>query len=228
MPNVDFSLDDFSGVARLFPLPDLVMFPHVAQPLHVFESRYVEMLEDAMATDRLIATGLLLPGWETEYESRPPINPILCIGRVMSQSRTEDGRYNILLAGLSRAELIRELPPKRSFRQAKAKLIPDYEPKVECHRRAEIHRELVDCFRRFIPENQVAQQQLDEVLGDHLHLGPLTDLMAYSLPLDLSFKQMLLAEADVLQRARLLLEDLTSHAEQHSLASGFPPKFSAN
>ena len=228
MSNVDFKLDDFSGVARLFPLPNLVMFPHVAQPLHVFESRYVEMLEDALATDRLIATGLLLPGWETEYEGRPPMDPILCVGRVMSQSRTDDGTYNILLAGLSRAEMIRELPPQRSFRQAKARLVADYEPKVECHRRAEIHRELVDCFRRFIPENRAAQQQLDEVLGNHLHLGPLTDLMAYSLPLELTFKQVLLAEADVLQRARLLLKDLTLHAEQATCASGFPPKFSAN
>ena len=53
---------DFSGTVRLFPLPNLVMFPHVVQPLHIFEPRYREMLEDALEHDRLLAMALLQPG----------------------------------------------------------------------------------------------------------------------------------------------------------------------
>ena len=76
-----FDADTFSGVARLFPLPNLVLYPHVMQPLHIFEDRYREMLEDALAGDRLIAMALLEPGWETDYESRPPIAPLRLPGQ---------------------------------------------------------------------------------------------------------------------------------------------------
>ena len=67
-----FARTTFSGQARLFPLPNLVMYPHVMQPLHIFEPRYREMLEDDAGDDRLIAMAMLAPGWETDYESRPP------------------------------------------------------------------------------------------------------------------------------------------------------------
>src|ERR1041384_3715325 len=94
-----FSPDTFSGRARLFPLPNLVMFPHVVQPLHIFEPRYREMLEDALASDRLIAMALLAPGWEDDYHGRPALYPTACLGRVTTSHRLEDGRYNLLLEG---------------------------------------------------------------------------------------------------------------------------------
>ena len=61
---------DFDGQARLFPLSDLVMFPNNLLPLHIFESRYCEMLEDATRSDQLIAMATLLPGFEDEYYVR--------------------------------------------------------------------------------------------------------------------------------------------------------------
>jgi ATP-dependent Lon protease len=86
----------------------------------------------------------------------------------------------------------------------------------------------VSCFRQFIPQNPTAQQQLDELLGNEIALGTLTDLVAYSLPLDLSFKQLLLSEPDVDHRAHLLLEHLNSESEVGAGARPFPPAFSAN
>ena len=94
--------DDFAGLVRLFPLPDLVMFPHVVQPLRVFEPRYVAMLEDATQDDQLITMALLQPGWEADYDGQPPIHSTVCVGRVISQSQQTDGSYNLLLAGLAR------------------------------------------------------------------------------------------------------------------------------
>src|SRR4029079_17170823 len=72
LAHLEFDADTFCGVARLFRLPNLVLYPHVMQPLHIFEERYREMLEDALASDRLIAMALLEPGWETDYDRRPP------------------------------------------------------------------------------------------------------------------------------------------------------------
>ncbi len=72
-----FSPTDFGGTSRLFPLPNLVLFPHVMQPLHVFEPRYREMLQDALTGDHLITMAILEPGWEKNYEGRPAVSPRL-------------------------------------------------------------------------------------------------------------------------------------------------------
>jgi Lon protease-like protein len=101
----------FKGVARLFPLPDLIMFPHVMQPLHVFEPRYRELLNDALNSDGLIAMCMLAPGWEDDYEGRPPLLPHACLGKVVTYQRTDNGEYNILLLGMRRIRIDRELPP---------------------------------------------------------------------------------------------------------------------
>src|SRR6266545_6172021 len=103
-------LADFAGTARLFPLPNLVFFPHVMQPLHIFEPRYRQMTADALAGDRLIAMALLRPGWEPDYEKVPPIYPVVCLGRIVADQRLEDGRYRLLLRGLSRAGIVEEVP----------------------------------------------------------------------------------------------------------------------
>src|ERR1043166_7685398 len=101
-------LADFGGTARLFPLPDLVLFPHVVQPLHVFEPRYRQLLADALADDRLLALALLRPGWEEDYDKQPPIYDVVCLGRVFQEERLPDGRYNLMLHGLSRARVLQE------------------------------------------------------------------------------------------------------------------------
>ncbi|MCC7084863.1 MAG: LON peptidase substrate-binding domain-containing protein, partial [Pirellulales bacterium] len=62
--NFHFSPETFAGTARLFPLPNLVMFPHVLQPLHIYEPRYRAMLEEALDDDKLIAMAMFAPGWE--------------------------------------------------------------------------------------------------------------------------------------------------------------------
>src|SRR6476620_3672795 len=103
---------------RLFPLPNLVMFPHVVQPLHIFEPRSCDLLEDALAGDRLIAMVLLEPGWERDYEGQPAVAPVACVGKVVAHERMPTGRHNILLRGLKRAAIQRELPATSAFRRA--------------------------------------------------------------------------------------------------------------
>ena len=71
VPSPDEALENFQGVARLFPLPNLVMFPHIVQPLHIFEQRYRDMVREALATDRLIAMVLLKPGWGKRLRRQP-------------------------------------------------------------------------------------------------------------------------------------------------------------
>jgi Lon protease-like protein len=92
----------------LFPLPNVVLFPDVFLPLHVFEPRYREMVSDALAGDRLIGMVLLKPGWEPSYEDRPPVFDIGCSGVITHFERLPDGRYNIILRGLERFTILRD------------------------------------------------------------------------------------------------------------------------
>src|SRR5689334_19365078 len=84
----------------LFPLPNVVLFPSVCLPLHIFEPRYREMVGDALDGDRIIGMVLLRPGWEADYEGRPAIYDVGCAGLITHSERLADGRYNIVLRGL--------------------------------------------------------------------------------------------------------------------------------
>ena len=92
----------------LFPLPNVVLFPSVPLPLHVFEPRYRKMVEDALETHRTIGMALLRPGYEADYQGRPPIYPIGCAGLIQQHERLEGGRFNILLHGRRRFRVVCE------------------------------------------------------------------------------------------------------------------------
>src|SRR3954469_21701812 len=106
-----------SELLPLFPLPNVVLFPNVFLPLHVFEPRYREMVADALPSDRMIGMVLLPPGWDRAYEGRPPIYPIGCSGVMTHVERLPDGRYNIVLRGLERFRVLEE-DHERSYRRA--------------------------------------------------------------------------------------------------------------
>jgi uncharacterized protein len=226
---------DFSGVVRLFPLPNLVLFPGVMQPLHIFEPRYCEMLAEALEDDSLITMSLLKPGWQKHYDDRPALEDVLCIGRVVSQARDEQGRYNILLLGTRRAKLLRELPPTRPFRRAEVTLLSDIYPAAGASRRGQLQRRLIDGFRRFMPHTPSLQEHFDQLLSSQIPLGLLTDIMAFTLRLGMPFKQQMLAECNVDRRAERLLKQLQSldlagdAAPSEPVAEReFPPLFSDN
>jgi ATP-dependent Lon protease len=228
---------DFTGPARLFPLPNLVLFPHVVQPLHIFEPRYCELLEDALAGDGTIAMVLLAPGWERDYDGRPAIAPMACLGRVISHERLPGGKFNLLLRGMCRAAIRRELAPERLFRQADVDLLEDFYPSSSAARRPQLQRRLVEMARELLPDKAAGREQLDDLLASRVSLGMLTDIFAYTLGFPLPVKQRLLTEWNVDRRAKMLLEELGRMVERvpPSVAAGeddverpYPPRFSLN
>ena len=92
----------------IFPLPNVVLFPNVFLPLHIFEPRYRAMVRDALASDRIIGMVLLRPGFEADYAGRPPVYPIGCAGLITHSEPLSDGRYNIVLRGLEKFRMTRE------------------------------------------------------------------------------------------------------------------------
>ncbi len=230
---LDFDASTFSGLVRLFPLPNLVLYPHVMQPLHIYEERYREMLEDALTGDQLITMAVLEPGWETDYDSRPPISDYACLGKVVAHHRLEDGRYNVLLLGVQRVQIVKELDPLRSFRQARVELVEDcYDFDSACDRKR-VQEELLTAFRSHLPCACELPEQLENMLSSQLPLGLLTDLAAYALPLGPETKLQLLAECCVRSRAEILLAEVKKLATAPSRKSPssplvFPPTFSDN
>jgi Lon protease-like protein len=223
-----FSPDQFSGQARIFALPNLVMFPHVMQALHIYETRYRAMLEEALEGDRLIALAVLSPGWEKNYEGRPTLRSTACLCRVATHQRTPEGTYNVLLLGVRRLRLVREMPPKKLFRVVESELLDDEMPDDESPEVAvELQQQLLAAFKRAMPKIPDAYEQLDQLLGSQITLGMLADIVAYTIDLDLEWKMRLLAECNVFRRARLLLEAIAGRPAA-TIQRPFPPDFSVN
>jgi Lon protease-like protein len=221
------ALDNFGGVARLFPLPNLVMFPSVIQPLHIFEPRYRQITADALAGDRLLAVVLLQPGFEDDYEGRPAVHPVACLGRIVADQRLEDGRYNLLLRGLKRVRILEEVSTGKLYRSARVEVLEDV-GEVGPEEEADFRRRLGEVVPRWFPEQDHAQEQFRRLLDGGLSAGTLCDVFAFALPLDTAFKQGLLEELRVGRRAEALLAHLEAHAPGGGVARRFPPDFSSN
>lgn len=227
LDDLTFDPDDFRGTARLFPLPNLVLFPHVMQPLHVFEPRYRELVEAALAEDRLLAMALLQPGWEGHYEERPPIYDTACLARIVQHHRLPDGKYNVLIVGLRRVQVVRELPPSRAFREARVQILDDETPVGE----GRLKKKLLDAFRRRLPASEPVQESVEQLFRDEISLAALTDVVGYALEIEPAQKIALLAETDAAIRAEKLIEHLAAQPEPSPKArfpGGYPPPFSTN
>jgi len=108
-------------VTPIFPLPNLVFFPHTFLPLHIFEPRYRTMTSDALESHRMLAMVQLRPNWEKDYEGMPGVYGVATLSRIVHHERLEDGRYNILLQGMQRIRIVRELDADgRAYRQVLA------------------------------------------------------------------------------------------------------------
>ena len=224
--------DDFSGVVSLFPLPDLVLFPGVIQALHIFEQRYREMLKDALANDGLIAMSLLKSKWESCADSTPTIHSTVCIGRVVTHTELEDGRYNLLLLGVRRAKIVREIPTEKSYRMAEVTPIEDdlgQLSQVEAMR-GEIQNGFLKLAKN---DSYIDQESIDRLMTSEISMSQLLDLISFSIDLDPAQKQQILEAHQLSARAALLSKHLTQmvdkmNAGECSSLASYPPDFSAN
>lgn len=222
--------DDFRGPVRLFPLPNLVLFPDVLQPLHIFEPRYRQLMADALQDDRLIALATLKPGWEEQYYERPRIHSVLCIGRIIKEERLPDGRFNLLLFGLRRARIIEELPSDKLYRTADVRLLEDVPVVVPAVERR-LRQQLEDFIEARFGSVGAQLESFRKILQTEAPLGFLCDLFSFAAAIDSEVKQQLLEQLDVERRVGQLLEHLGSELSIN-LASDmprrFPPDFSSN
>jgi Lon protease-like protein len=191
----------FAVTIPIFPLPNVVLFPNVSLPLHIFEPRYREMVSDALAGDRIIGMVLLRPGWEADYEGRPAVYPVGCAGLITHAERLDDGRYNIVLRGMEKFRIVDEPDEGRSYRVARVQRFVE--------QIGEEDRQAMRAARRRLeallvpqPEGRSADPKVPPSMPDE----DLVNALAQYLELEPVEKQALLEREGLLARCQSLIE----------------------
>jgi uncharacterized protein len=188
------------GTIPIFPLPNVVLFPNVFLPLHIFEPRYREMVGDALSGDRLIGMVLLRAGWETDYEGRPEIYPVGTAGLITFSEQHADGRYNIVLRGLEKFRVVAE-DRSRSYRVAEIESLME-EP-------TDAERSIIRAERRRLETLLVPQPSgrgVDPKVPPSMADEDLVNSLAQYLDLEPIEKQALLERDGLVARCRSLID----------------------
>lgn len=184
----------------IFPLPNVVLFPNVFLPLHIFEPRYRAMVGEALTSDRIIGMVLLKPGYEANYEGRPAVFEVGCAGLVTHAEKVADGRYNIVLRGMEKFRIIGE-DETRMYRLAHIEPLPEPTPDADRAAIRQLRHRLEAILAAAIERGgrdpkfppAVADDDLVNALAQYLELDPLE-------------RQALLEREGVLARCRALVE----------------------
>ena len=189
---------DLPQVIPVFPLPGAILLPRGQLPLNIFEPRYLNMVDDAMAGDRIIAM--------VQPSGGPPSLPVLssvgCAGRITSFSETSDGRYLITLTGVCRFRIVTEMPSPAPYRQIRADFAPfegDLAP-PPVGDTAE-RGPFLDALRAYLEARGL---DIDWEMAESAPTEALVNSLAMALPFDPAEKQALLEATDLTARTRAL------------------------
>jgi Lon protease-like protein len=188
----------------IFPLPNCVLLPGGLLPLHVFEPRYRELTRDCLAGSQLMAVPRLRPGYETTYYGRPPVYGRCGVGRIICSEELPDGRYALLLRGVARVEIARELPADRcSYRRVEARVLTD----AHCDRsEANDHqRRLIQLCDRLAEVIEKGGPQLRDLVRAFEDPGACADAIAAALIMDADARQELIEACDPMVRLQRTL-----------------------
>jgi Lon protease-like protein len=190
-------------VIPLFPLPNVVLFPYMPLPLHVFEPRYRAMVRDALQGPRLVGMVLLRGDWRSEYGARPPIFTTGTVGQIVHVDELADGRFNIVLRGTREFTIADELPARALYREARVRWREEpSDPLPEASREAILT--LVHRYLSRVGRTPTSPRALDRDVGGIAFVN----FLAQHLDLEPVEKQALLEETSTAGRGRRLIEVL--------------------
>ena len=182
------------SVIPIFPLEVTMLFPGVSRPLHIFEPRYRAMVADALKGDRIIGMATLKPGYEADYQGRPPVYEIGCAGVISDVEELPGGRFNIVLRGIVKFRITGE-DNSRAYRLAHVDAMPevlDESDKAALHKA----RERLEALITEGSTTTVPPGTSDEEL---------VNMVSQYLPMSLAERQGLLELRNALLRVRALI-----------------------
>ena len=202
-------MNDFPKIIPIFPLSNFIIFPNTSVPLNIFEPRYIEMVNDAMKSNKLI--GIIQPlSSDNTLEIEPKLHKVGCVGRIDTFEKTEDGRYFIELKGLIRFEKLKEINSNKKYREYEVnykKYFHDLDKKKEDLKFTDlelIFQDLKSLFKKrgfIINWKALEKQSLDETIN----------ALAMASPFSLEEKQVLLEAKDLDIRKNKIAEILSTY-----------------
>jgi Lon protease-like protein len=210
------AVPDLPTIIPIFPLPNFVLFPGLTAPLHIFEPRYREMIADVSQRDGIIGMTMLKGDWERDYYSYPDVYQIGCAGRISTLAALPDGRYNLMLEGISEFRVLREMRD-HAYRTAEIEWRTTAPSALEIEPAA--MEDLHELFVRFLgaPAKDLWHSLVDE---RGLHGAGLINFICFHLDVHPIEKQTLLEAGE--SRASCLLDVLTFKLEERKLGPGKP------
>jgi Lon protease-like protein len=202
-------MNNFPKIIPVFPLSNFIIFPKTSVPLNIFEPRYVEMVNDAMKSNKLI--GIIQPlSSDNNLEIEPELHKVGCVGKIDTFKKTEDGRYLIELKGLIRFEKLKEINSNKKYRECEVnyeKYFHDLDKKKENLKFTDlelIFKDLKSLFEKkgfIINWKALEKQSLDETLN----------ALAMASPFSLEEKQFLLEAENLNTRKNKIAEILSTY-----------------
>jgi ATP-dependent Lon protease len=192
----------------LFPLPNVVLFPHALLPLHIFEERYRALTRDILAGTRLFAVSLITPD-ASEHDERPPVRAIAGVGEVIMAHELPDGRFNLVVRGRARVHIDEELPADLPYRLVAATLLPDapvVDP-AEIRDADQALRALVGQLADLVPE---MAELLRQMIVEAETPSELVDAVASALIVNPTLRQRLLETREVGKRIERVTSEIVA------------------
>ena len=190
-------LENACASMPLFPLPSVVLFPNTILRLHVFEPRYVQLLKDCMSGNQLMAIPMLK--MSTTVEPAPPIHSVSGMGMVVHCEELEDDRYNIVLLGLSRINILEEIPSEKMYRIAKAELISEGREDGDFDLSS-----IQTLLAQVIVQNPKLSGSLEVLLQEDLSADKVLDILAHLLVQETYQRQKFMEKFSLKERASLI------------------------
>lgn len=214
------------GRIPIFPLSNVVLFPRLATPLHLFEPRYRQLARDVLAGERRIGMVVVRPEFSDEMPGDPPIFPIGCAGVVTESQRLPDGRYNIVLQGEHRFRVVSEEPRgrQRLYRIAHVQPLEERYDDSERERVARLRTSITESLSVLLRESRPERTGLlrAELLA-RVDDATLVNLLCNGISLPVEDKQALL-EADSIPARYARLAALLSFQRAELEARGDPSR----
>ena len=201
----------------LFPLPGTVFIPHTLLPLHVFEPRYRDLVDDAMRASGYLAVPRLRPGWERRYDGAPPVFDTAGFGKIVQYEPLPDGRANIVIMGLGRMRIRREVQRDNLYRTAEGLLLSDEFPTAGERALEGAIGRLRMMLAQIIAGRPGLAERLEPLLDKSISGAPMVNGMAHLLLPDVEARQIYL-EMDRVDERIEMVETMLADALLNAVA----------
>jgi Lon protease-like protein len=206
-------------IVPLFPLPNVVLFPKTPMPLYIFEERYRTMVRETLEGNGELVIALLRTGSESGYAAVAAVHEIACLGKIETYEELEDGKYNIVVAGIQRVRILREVQ-HAPYRLVEVEAIEDAVYDERSKDIQDRHNRLSALFAKFAELATGANQQAMEFMPQ-LDFESLVNMVATTLNLAIEQKQALLEINEASRRCDILIPVLQQQIETLILVRRF-------